>query len=88
MAGRVVSLAAAGHSIGHNMAAGEWRSIAFLRYSQADELAVPAMLNVAVEADEESEFAAMGMHHFGGQTLVVGWWLSVYDYCTMAWTVR
>ena len=42
-------------SLGEVLAAGEWRSAAFMRYCRADELSVPAVLNVvlAEEAIEE-----------------------------------
>ena len=45
-AGRATSLAAAGSPIGVILAAGEWKSSAFLRYCQADEISVSAVLEV------------------------------------------
>ena len=52
-AGHTTSLAASGHTIGDILAAGEWRSISFLRYCHADELSVPALIVVVFEADED-----------------------------------
>ena len=44
--GRATSLVAAGSPIGVILAAGEWKSSAFLRYCQADEISVSAVLEV------------------------------------------
>ena len=52
-AGRATSLAAAGSPIGVILAAGEWRSSAFLRYCRADEISVPAVLEVVCAEDED-----------------------------------
>ena len=53
-AGRATSLAAAGSPLGEILAAGEWRSSAFLRYCQTDELSVPGLLAVNLD-DDDSE---------------------------------
>ena len=50
-AGRATSLASAGCSLGQILAAGEWRSAAFLRYCQIDELDTPSMLNAVLQSD-------------------------------------
>ena len=52
-AGRATSLAAAGSPIGVILAAGEWKSSAFLRYCQADEISVSAVLEVVCAEDED-----------------------------------
>ena len=52
-AGRATSLAAAGPPIGVILAAGEWKSSAFLRYCQADEVSVSAVLEVVCAEDED-----------------------------------
>ena len=54
-AGRATSLAASGHSIGEILIAGEWKSSAFLKYCQADDLSVSALLNVVFADDLEDE---------------------------------
>ena len=52
-AGRVTSLAAAGSPTGVILAAGEWKSSAFLRYCQTDEISVSAVLEVMCAEDED-----------------------------------
>ena len=52
---RATSLAAAGVSLGEILAAREWRSAAFLRYCRADELSVPAVLNVVLAEEAIDE---------------------------------
>ena len=52
-AGRATALAAAGAGVAEIWAAGEWKSSAFLRYCQADELSVPALLDVVLAGDED-----------------------------------
>ena len=52
-AGRATSLAAAGSPIGVILAAGEWKSSAFLRYCQADCISVSAVLEVVCAEDED-----------------------------------
>ena len=52
-AGRATSLAAAGSPIGVILAAGEWKSSAFLRCCQADEISVSAVLEVMCAEDED-----------------------------------
>ena len=52
-AGRATSLAAAGSPIGVILAAGEWKSSAFLRYCQANEISVSAVLEVMCAEDED-----------------------------------
>ena len=52
-AGRATSLAAAGSPKGVILAAGEWKSSAFLRYCQADEISVSAVLEVVCAEDED-----------------------------------
>ena len=52
-AGRATSLAAAGRNLGTILAAGEWRSTAFLRYCQADNLDVSSVLNSVVDEDSD-----------------------------------
>ena len=52
-AGRATSLAAAGSPIGVILAAGERKSSAFLRYCQADEIFVSAVLEVVCAEDED-----------------------------------
>ena len=54
-AGRATSLAAAGSPLGVILAAGEWRSAAFLRYCHADELSVTSMIEVACEDDDDED---------------------------------
>ena len=54
-AGRATSLAASVHSIGEILIAQEWKSSAFLRYCQADDLSVSALLNVVLEDDHDDE---------------------------------
>ena len=51
---RATSLAAAGCHLGEILAAGEWKSGAFLRYCHAEELDVPAFLEAVTECDEDS----------------------------------
>ena len=51
-AGRATSLAAAGSPTSVILAAGEWKSSAFLRYCQADEISVSAVLEVMCAEDE------------------------------------
>ena len=50
--GRATSLAA-GSPIGVILAAGEWKSSAFLWYCQADEISVSAVLEVVCAEDED-----------------------------------
>ena len=52
---RATSFTASGHSIGEILTAGEWKSSAFLRYCQADNLSVSALLNVVLADDLEGE---------------------------------
>ena len=52
-AGRATSLAAAGSPKGMILAAGEWKSSAFLRYCQADDVSVSAVLEVVCAEDED-----------------------------------
>ena len=52
-AGRATCLAPNGHSIGEILTAGEWKSSAFLRYCQADDLSVSALLNVVLEDNHD-----------------------------------
>ena len=50
---RATSLAAAGSPIGVILAAGEWKSSAFFRYCQTDEISVSAALEVVCAEDED-----------------------------------
>ena len=52
-AGRATSLAAAGSPTGVILAAGEWKSSAFLRYCQANDISVSAVLVVVCAEDED-----------------------------------
>ena len=54
-AGRAPSLAAIGHSIGEILLAWEWKSSAFLKYCQAADLSVSALLHVVFADDPEDE---------------------------------
>ena len=54
-AGRATSLAASGHSIDEILIAGEWKSSAFLKYCQADDLSVSTLLHVVLADDPEDE---------------------------------
>lgn len=54
-AGRATSLADAGYGIGDILAAGEWKSSAFLRYCQADGVSVPGLLHVVLDCEEDEE---------------------------------
>ena len=54
------SLAAAGSLIGVILAEGEWKSSAFLRYCQADEISVSAVLEVMCAEDEDGVASAGG----------------------------
>ena len=47
--GRATSLAANGHSFGEILIAGEWKSSAFVRYCQDDDLSVSVLRNVVLE---------------------------------------
>ena len=59
-AGRATSLAANGHSIGEILIAGEWKSSAFLRYCQADDLSVSAFWKVVLEDDHDDGYLGIG----------------------------
>ena len=52
-AGRATSLAAAGSPFGIILSAGEWKSSTFLRYCQADDVSVSAVLDVVCTEDED-----------------------------------
>ena len=52
-AGRATSLAQASSPFGVILAAGEWKSSAFLQYCQADEISVSALLEVVCAEDED-----------------------------------
>ena len=41
------------HSIGEILAAGEWRSAAFLRYCQTDELEISSVIDELMRVDDE-----------------------------------
>ena len=69
-AGRATSLAAAGSLIGVILAAGEWKSSAFLRYCQADEISVSAVLEV-VCAEDEDRVASAGKGRYGWERVWV-----------------
>ena len=55
-AGKATALAAAGHSVGHILLAGEWRSRAFLRYIDEEVIDAAQLLVQTLEtSDNEGE---------------------------------
>ena len=67
-AGRATSLAAAGSPTGVILAAGEWKSFAFFRYCQTDEISVSAVLEVVCAEDELVESRRIQMGKSAGGT--------------------